>query len=107
MDYLALGAKKCLLDSLSVLSEVEAGKGPGRVLLDVLYHHARGDEDHLYAGLRSGHLDLALRGNLDGLLRAGHGERSGSQLLLKLAGTENMLILAVDVLAVEFRLLSA
>ena len=34
-------------------------------------------------------------------VRVGHGERSRSQLLLKLAGAENVLILAVNVLAVN------
>ena len=36
---------------------------------------------------------------------SGHGERSRSQLLFKLGGTENMRILAVNVLAVKFWLL--
>ena len=35
----------------------------------------------------------------------GHGERSRLQLLFELAGTENLLILAVDVLAGNFWLL--
>ena len=35
----------------------------------------------------------------------GHGERSRLQLLFKLAGTENMQILAVNILAVKFWLL--
>ena len=42
----------------------------------------------------------------DGVGFAGHGERSRSQLLLKLAGTENRVNLAVNVLAVEFWLLN-
>ena len=48
------------------------------------------------------HLKLAAPGAaLEPRRALGHGERSRSQLLLKLAGAENVLILAVNVLAVN------
>ena len=65
-------------------------RGSGRV--GVPHRHRGGPAGDVLEGAPRGHRR--------------HGERSRLQLLFKLAGTENMLILAVNVLAVNFWLLT-
>ena len=75
--------KKYHMDSLSVLFEVQQSAGSAAIdgaFLDAV------------AGSAPPPAVVYLQG---------HGERSRSQLLLKLAGAENVLILAVNVLAVN------